>query len=69
MLFDRNIEPSCSYCRHGNSISESEVACVKRGIVERDSFCRKFKYDPLKREPEQPLILDTHDLTEEDFAL
>ncbi len=55
MLFSRNIPPSCSYCRYGGSIGDGEVACSKRGIVLADNFCKKFRYDPIKRSPEAPL--------------
>ncbi len=57
MLFSRNILPSCSYCRFGSNIGDGEVACVKRGIVSAESFCRQYTYDPLKRRPDdQPRL-------------
>ncbi len=69
MLFDKKIEPSCSYCVYGAKISETEVACEKKGIVSSGSYCRKFTYDPLARRPAAPVILDTSGLSEEDFKL
>ena len=32
-LFRKDIEPRCAYCEKGSQFSETEVACVKRGIV------------------------------------
>lgn len=73
MLFSRKIEPSCSYCRLGTNIGNGEVACVRRGITSAGSCCKRFIYDPLKREPERPQFLDRNklleELTEEDFAV
>ena len=69
MLFNKKIEPSCSYCTHGTKISGEEVACLKRGIVSSGGSCRKFKYDPLKRKPPMPAVLDTSSYTQDDFKL
>ncbi|SHH92416.1 hypothetical protein SAMN02745823_01455 [Sporobacter termitidis DSM 10068] len=73
MLFARHIPPSCAYCRFGNPIGDGEVACTKRGISSLGSSCRKFSYDPLKREPERPQFLDrqkiSEELSEDDFEL
>jgi len=54
MLFRNDIEPCCAYCKHGSQISVDRVGCVKRGIVSLWGSCRKFVYDPLKRQPERP---------------
>jgi len=69
MLFNKKIEPSCSYCFFGSRISDEEVACIKKGVVSSGTFCRKFKYDPLKRAPSKPTVLNTSDLTQDDFSL
>lgn len=69
MLFRKDIEPSCLYCVHGRTLSETEVACEKKGIVEPRGGCRRFRYDPLKRTPPRPAVLDTSRLTKEDFSL
>lgn len=43
---------SCSYCEFGRlSPNGVSILCVKKGIVKRDGQCRRFVYDPLKREP------------------
>ena len=69
MLFRKDIEPRCAYCKKGNALSDREVICVKRGIVAAEDSCRAFRYDPLKRVPPRPAALDTKRLSEEDFSL
>ncbi len=69
MLFRKKIEPSCSYCQSGARISDTEVACLRRGIVSAQGSCRKFKYDPLRREPPHPEKLDAAKFSQEDFSL
>ena len=69
MLFNKKIEPCCSYCKHGSRISAEEVVCIKKGIVSSGGYCRKFTYDPLKREPAKPAMLKTGNLSKEDFML
>lgn len=69
MLFKRDMEPCCSWCDYGTKISDTEVACLKRGIVSAAGACAKFKYDPLKREPPTPEALMTEGLSQEDFDL
>lgn len=69
MLFNKKIEPCCSYCESGVRISDEDVACLKKGIVSSAGSCRHFKYDPLKREPPVPAPVDAERFTEEDFTL
>ena len=69
MLFRKDIEPRCAYCCRGQGISEREVACVKRGVVPAENSCRSFRYDPLKRGPPRPAVLETERLKPEDFAI
>lgn len=69
MLFDRQIAPSCAYCRHGSVLSETEVACIKRGIVSPSASCDKFVYDPVKRVPERPSPGRAGTLCADDFTL
>ena len=68
-LFRKNMDPSCAYSTHGQQVNEREVACVKRGIVPIEHHCRAFRYDPLKRVPPRPAVLDTEKLNEADFSL
>ncbi len=68
-LFRKDMEPRCAYCRRGSQINDREVICVKRGIVPMESHCGKFRYDPLKRTPPRPAVLDTGGLDGKDFSL
>ena len=68
-LFNKNdVTPSCSYCTYGRLSPNAEsILCIKKGVVEVDFSCRKFKYDPLKRQPRRPKPIDKFD--KEDFSL
>ena len=33
MLFEKNIEPRCAYCKKGARLDEERVMCIKKGIV------------------------------------
>lgn len=67
--FRRDIEPRCAYCAHGSALSEREVACSRRGVVDAADHCRHFSYDPLRRVPPRPASLDPAAHTPEDFSL
>ncbi|MDR2616078.1 MAG: hypothetical protein LBC28_05800 [Oscillospiraceae bacterium] len=69
MLFRKDIEPRCEYCRYGSDIGENQIACVKRGITVREARCPRFKYDAVKREPETRSAPPESKLTKEDFEL
>lgn len=69
MLFRKKIEPSCSYCAHGAPIDGGKVICVKKGIVSLWDKCRRFEYDPLRRDPETPSKPMTAGLKAEDFEI
>lgn len=69
-LFQRHIEPRCTYCQFGQQIPEGPIACAKRGMMAPDSSCRSFRYDPLKRVPPRPAPLPQLELTHwEDISL
>ena len=68
-IFNKNIEAQCSLCEYG-SVAEngSSVLCRKvGGVMQPYSKCKKFKYDPLKREPR--VITLQNDFSKEDFSL
>lgn len=69
MLFEKDIDPRCAYCKRGVALDEDQIMCVKKGIVSPAGSCRKFKYDPLKRVPPKPMSADFSHLKEEDFVL
>ena len=51
MLFRKKIQKSCEYCTHGTILENDQVLCSKQGLIDNAEKCRKFRYDPLKREP------------------
>ena len=69
MLFRKDIEPCCAYCERGSRISETQVACAKKGVMGAEQHCSAFRYDPLKRVPARPATLTTDKLTKEDFEI
>ncbi|MBQ8210170.1 MAG: hypothetical protein IJZ35_06290 [Clostridia bacterium] len=67
-LYSQDISPRCEYCANGTVTPDGkEVLCPKRGVMQADSFCKKFKYDALKRKPRQ--IKLSSDFTVEEFML
>jgi len=69
MLFYKNIEPYCVYCRYGTSMGGNEVICIKRGVMANTGSCGAFIYEPTKREPETYPVLNITGLKAEDFEL
>ena len=69
MLFRKDIEPCCVYCAHGVSMSSTEVACIKCGVVSSGGYCKKFSYDPLKRVPARVTVPNSSAFSEDDFKL
>lgn len=58
----------CDTCLYGEKAQDNmSIFCQKKGLKEPDDFCRKYKYDPLKRVPLK-LVIDT-DYSPEDFML
>lgn len=69
MLFNKKLPKTCEYCQNGTCIGEDTYLCTKRGVVEYQEKCRKFKYDPCKRVPSKPKALDFQQYNEHDFSL
>lgn len=69
VLFQKDIEPRCSYCQRGTKLDEDQILCIKKGVVSPGDSCRAFRYDPLKRTPAPPVTLDLGKLKDEDFSL
>ena len=44
MLFQKNIEPRCTYCQRGTPLDEEKILCTKQGVVAPGGSCRSFKY-------------------------
>ena len=52
MIFGKDTAKYCAFCEHSSDLkTNDEMVCVHKGVVTRTSTCKKFKYDPLKREP------------------
>ena len=67
-FFPNNIEPSCIYCRYGRfSADKAMILCEYKGVIYEPSSCRRFIYDPLKREPKRQRQLPKYDKS--DFEL
>lgn len=67
-LYGKGIVPACAYCAKGTAASDNEsILCLKKGIVNPDYSCRRFKYDPLRRIPKIPPELEK--FTAEDFSI
>ncbi len=67
-IFGSGISPKCIYCETGiNTKDGKEVLCRRMGVMQPDSFCKKFRYDPLKRQPEVLKMLSG--FKAEDFSL
>ncbi len=46
------IERFCKFCERASTLSDPDVMlCSRKGVVSAAHVCRKFLYDPLKREP------------------
>lgn len=51
------IERICKYCEFAAALSSAdEMICGKNGVVAAGYHCRKFSYDPLKRDPKRMTI-------------
>ena len=50
----------CLFCENANHLKDTDdVICRLKGVVSQDFSCRKFVYDPLKREPVlRPALLE-----------
>lgn len=68
-LFQENIDPRCAYCAKGSLLEGEQILCAKKGVVSAGDHCRAFCYDPLKRVPPKPAVLDSGKLKDEDFRL
>lgn len=68
LKFNKKNNRYCLNCIHGKLLEYTgDVFCTKKGFVDKFNKCLKFKYDPLKRQPQKS---DTYtEFSEEDFKL
>ena len=53
-MFNNKLEKDCAYCKYGYLLKNGEhIACKKHGMIVRCFNCGSFKYNPLKRIPEE----------------
>ena len=69
MLFRNKIQRACAYCIHSTSLNSEVLLCVKKGLVQTEGKCLKFKYDPCKRIPLKAKVQGFEKFTEDDFKL
>ena len=69
MLFRKKITPACAYCQWGTALDDSQILCIKKGIVLSECKCRKFRYDPCKRIPPKAKAVDFAKYEEYDYSL
>ncbi len=56
----------CIFCENATVLKGTgDILCKHKGIVSEDYVCRKYVYDPLKRQPKAPLKIQT--LSQEDL--
>ena len=69
MLFRKKINRACAYCVLGTQLEDGQVLCIKKGLCNPESKCRRFRYDPCKRIPPRHKALDFSKYNEDDFSL
>ena len=65
-LFGNNIPPRCEYCRLSEKNNSGNSTCPY-GFNTTGDTCKKYVYDPLKREPQSMPTLPK--FTADDFKL
>lgn len=59
------IERCCARCEHATLLSQFDyILCSKKGIVSDTHVCRRFVYDPLKRDPKRLPVLPLGEMEE-----
>ncbi len=65
-IFNNPDEAQCATCEYGTGTQQ--IICRKQGaVMQASSKCKKYKYDPLKREPKTVSLKS--DYSKEDFEL
>ena len=70
-IMAEELERYCVFCEYGTPLPADKdgnelVICTKKGLVKGSSVCRKFSYDPLKREPKARPTLPEMDVVDID---
>lgn len=68
LLNEKDISPKCEYCQVAKESPDGEtMLCPKKGIVQKDFYCKKYKYDVIKRIPRK--APRPQEFSPEDFSL
>ena len=68
LKFNKKTQKYCQHCIYGKLLEYTdEVFCTKKGFVDKFDKCFRYKYDPLKRKPENEF--NKPKFTAEDFKL
>ena len=60
-------QKECRHCAGGRIAADGTVLCRARGVMPPGGSCRKYVYDPLKREPAKAPELPKY--SPEDFKI
>lgn len=52
-MFNKDNQKICAYCAWGDKFSDGMILCYYYGPTRADQKCRKYRYDPYKRTPQQ----------------
>lgn len=67
-LFAGDNPRCCACCLRGKTAPQSGmILCPRRGVVPESYFCKKYRYDPLKRVPRRAPELPS--FSPDDFRL
>lgn len=69
MLFRKKIQRSCAYCVYSAKLEDGQILCTKKGIRLEEQKCLRFRYDPCKRIPVKPKVLDLSAYMDADYSL
>lgn len=64
-LFGENVPPRCEYCRFSEKNIDGRAVCQYSAAA--NEACKKYEYDPLKREPRSAPVLPR--FSADDFKL
>lgn len=63
-----DVSPKCEYCEFSTPTKgDDTVLCPKKGVVSKDWYCKKYKYDIFKREPKSHPT--AHEFSKSDFEI
>ena len=58
-LFGTDVKPACKYCEFAfQKFDGDKILCDKKGVVLATYKCRSFVYDPIKRVPPPPRVIE-----------